>query len=275
MLPIALSLAAEPLYSMVDTYAVGKRMGSRALSAFSLAERVFVIGCVSKRREGVCLVAWWGRKAGRHNLPTPSFSIQPSPPGANNTTNERTHQHHTASSSSTSPLPRPPRPLWPASARWGRRTWHFTSSSAWVRIVCRRKCVCLYVHVCVCVCLSPMNRANLVLPLAFRLGACSFFSRVCVWSRVESRAAAFNHDTSDTSSPSLSLNPPPITRINTPGVGVALLGIGLIPMLQRLARPTISLLSGGADGLMGKSVFASGVEYYCARVKIIEIKRRE
>lgn len=43
-LPIALSLAAEPLYSMVDTYAVGKRMGSRALSAFSLAERVFVIG---------------------------------------------------------------------------------------------------------------------------------------------------------------------------------------------------------------------------------------
>lgn len=43
-LPIALSLAMEPLYSLVDTYCVGKRMGARALSAFSLADRVFVIG---------------------------------------------------------------------------------------------------------------------------------------------------------------------------------------------------------------------------------------
>jgi hypothetical protein len=31
---------------MIDTYVVGKRMGPRSLSAFALADRVFVIGCV-------------------------------------------------------------------------------------------------------------------------------------------------------------------------------------------------------------------------------------
>lgn len=43
-LPIALSLALEPLCSMIDTYTVFKRMGPRSLSAFALADRVFVIG---------------------------------------------------------------------------------------------------------------------------------------------------------------------------------------------------------------------------------------
>ncbi len=44
--PLALSLGLEPLCACVDTYAVGKRMGPRSLSAFALADRVHVIGCV-------------------------------------------------------------------------------------------------------------------------------------------------------------------------------------------------------------------------------------
>lgn len=66
------------------------------------------------------------------------------------------------------------------------------------------------------------------------------------------------------------LPPPSIHQTHTThtGIGVALLGVGLIPLLQRLARPTISLLSGGAGGaLIGKGVFATAVEYYCCRVR--------
>ncbi|GAB5029858.1 multidrug resistance protein norm [Nannochloropsis oceanica] len=42
-LPLSLSLSLEPLCSAINTYYVGVKMGSRALSAFGLADRIFVL----------------------------------------------------------------------------------------------------------------------------------------------------------------------------------------------------------------------------------------
>jgi hypothetical protein len=55
---------------------------------------------------------------------------------------------------------------------------------------------------------------------------------------------------------------------NIPGVGVLVFGLALVPVLQRVAGPILSLLSGGTGGgLVEKGVFARAVEYYCIRVR--------